>query len=150
MQRMCKRMRTRHLCKTARAPPLLSFVHASLELNSTSTTVHVQQGTMEKVEQLLAGLRTGWVSDERKWLVSFRSPVEIWSDNPTYLVCEILFYVWTYLTLRHGETQLVTIPLSVECNNGWLALTFVGIKCWNRIERFLTLGFQLYGKQSMV
>ncbi|XP_064388139.1 uncharacterized protein LOC135336304 [Halichondria panicea] len=57
---------------------------------------------MEHVEKVLAVLKRGWESEERKWFILFRSPVEIWADNPTYLACELVFYVWTFLILRHA------------------------------------------------
>ena len=43
-----------------------------------------------------------WSSEERKWLVSFRSPLEIWAENPTFLMLEIVTYVWAFLIYKHG------------------------------------------------
>ena len=31
-----------------------------------------------------------WWSEERQWLVSFRSPLEIWRGNPTYVMLEVV------------------------------------------------------------
>ncbi len=62
---------------------------------------------MEHVEKVLAVLKRGWESEERKWFILFRSPVEIWADNPTYLACELVFYVWTFLILRHGKSCMI-------------------------------------------
>ena len=62
---------------------------------------------MEHVEKFLTALQNGWESEERKWLVSLRSPLDIWQENPTFLACEILVYAWALLTLRHGEWAVV-------------------------------------------
>ena len=62
---------------------------------------------MEHVEKALKALQNGWESEERKWLVSLRSPLDIWQENPTFLACEIVLYVWAFLTLRHGECELL-------------------------------------------
>ncbi len=44
-----------------------------------------------------------WLSKERQWIVSFTNPVEIWRDNPTYLMLEIVMYLWAGLVYRHGR-----------------------------------------------
>ena len=34
--------------------------------------------------------------------MSFRSPLDIWVENPTFLCAEAVFIFWGLLTLRHG------------------------------------------------
>lgn len=62
--------------------------------------------TTEKVaeyfELLYSNAEKLWRSEERAWLVSFRSPLEIWAENPTYLMLEIVTYVWAFLIYKHG------------------------------------------------
>ena len=36
------------------------------------------------------------------WLISFRNPIDILRNEPTFLVCELLFYMLAYLTFRHA------------------------------------------------
>ena len=45
-----------------------------------------------------------WWSEERQWLVSFRSPLEIWRDNPTYVILEVVTCIWAGLLYRHGKS----------------------------------------------
>lgn len=39
------------------------------------------------------------------WLVAFRSPVAIWEQEPTFLLCEIEMYVLAMLTFVHAYRQ---------------------------------------------
>ena len=54
-------------------------------------------------ERVLHLLKALWESEERRWVVSFRSPVEIWHENPTQLVYEVVVNFWALLIFRHGE-----------------------------------------------
>ena len=56
----------------------------------------------EYFELLYSSAEKLWSSEERAWLVSFRSPLEVWTENPTYLMLEIVTYVWTILLYKHG------------------------------------------------
>lgn len=58
---------------------------------------------MEALQPHLQWLGDAWNSDARKWVVYFRSPLDCWNENPTYLGLELVFYVWGLLTFRHGE-----------------------------------------------
>ena len=58
---------------------------------------------MDALRVALTNLDELWRSEERKWLVSFRSPLEVWGENPTFLMLEIVTYIWTLLIYRHGE-----------------------------------------------
>ena len=58
---------------------------------------------MESLEPYLQTARELWTSGERRWLVSFRSPLEIWSENPTFLAVELVTYCWAFLSLKHGK-----------------------------------------------
>lgn len=67
----------------------------------------LQTTTSEQVEALvvmdvLQSLREVWESEQRRRVVSFRNPMEVWEDNPTFLLCEIVGVFWALLTLRHG------------------------------------------------
>ena len=58
---------------------------------------------MESMQTYLQTARELWTSEERRWLVSFRSPLEIWSENPTFLALELVVYCWAFLSLKHGK-----------------------------------------------
>ena len=58
---------------------------------------------MESLEPYLETARELWASDERRWLVSFRIPLEIWSENPTFVGLELVTYFWAFLSLKHGK-----------------------------------------------
>ena len=67
----------------------------------------LQTTTSEQVEALvvmdvLQSLREVWESEQRRRVVSFRNPMEVWEENPTFLLCEIVGVFWALLTLRHG------------------------------------------------
>ena len=51
---------------------------------------------------VLQGLREVWECEGRRRVVSFRSPLDIWVENPTFLCAEVVFIFWGLLTLRHG------------------------------------------------
>jgi len=51
---------------------------------------------------VLQSLREVWESEQRRRVVSFRNPMEVWEDNPTFLLCEVVGVFWALLTLRHG------------------------------------------------
>jgi len=51
---------------------------------------------------VLQSLREVWESERRRKVVSFRNPMEVWEDNPTFLLCEIVGVFWALLTLRHA------------------------------------------------
>ena len=73
-------------------------------LSNLGAKFRVQRGIMADVAaEYLSKAKKLWESDERKWLVSFRSPLEIWEDNPTFLMLEIVTYVWAFLLYRHGN-----------------------------------------------
>ena len=44
-----------------------------------------------------------WHSQARKDIVTFRNPMEIWAENPSFLLCEIIFVTWALVTFRHGK-----------------------------------------------
>jgi len=58
---------------------------------------------MTFVQNFTSSLSGFWWSDERRWLVSFRSPLEIWQDNPSYVLLEVVTYIWAALLFRHGK-----------------------------------------------
>ena len=45
--------------------------------------------------------------------MSFRSPLDIWVENPTFLCAEVVFVCWGLLTLRHG--MLCSLVPSLSC-----------------------------------
>ncbi|XP_065910438.1 uncharacterized protein [Dysidea avara] len=47
-------------------------------------------------------LQQWWFSQARRDLVTFRNPLEIWQENPSILVCELIFVLWAFVTLRHA------------------------------------------------
>ncbi|XP_001636002.2 uncharacterized protein LOC5515900 isoform X2 [Nematostella vectensis] len=54
-----------------------------------------------------------------KWFVTFRNPQEIWREEPTFLMCEIVFLLIAAMTFRHalrnGKTYiLLWITLSLH------------------------------------
>lgn len=51
----------------------------------------------------LAESAKAWGSEERKWLLSFRSPAEIWAENPTFLLLEVVTYIWAILLYKHAR-----------------------------------------------
>ena len=62
---------------------------------------------MEFLEPYLQTARELWTSGERRWLMSFRSPLEIWSENPTFLAVELVTYCWAFLSLKHGKPECI-------------------------------------------
>lgn len=44
-----------------------------------------------------------WHSQARKDIVTFRNPLEIWEENPSFLLCEIIFLTWGLVSFRHGK-----------------------------------------------
>ena len=59
----------------------------------------------ETVHAVLDRARMYWASDSRKGVISFRSPLEIWAENPTFLLAEVMFFTWAALTMKHGECR---------------------------------------------
>ena len=55
------------------------------------------------MDEYLSEVKRLWASDERKWAVSFRSPLEVWADNPSFLLLEVVTYVWAFLLYKHGN-----------------------------------------------
>ena len=47
----------------------------------------------------------------QNWWVSFRHPVDIWQNHPSYLLLEIFTIFTALLTLRHGEPPSRTLSL---------------------------------------
>ena len=43
-----------------------------------------------------------WYEDELDRYTPLQSPVKLWAENPTFLVCELVFYFGTLLTLWHA------------------------------------------------
>ena len=43
-----------------------------------------------------------WQSEERKWLISFKNPVLVLKDNPTFLMLELVTILWAFLLYKHG------------------------------------------------
>lgn len=37
------------------------------------------------------------------WFINFRNPIEIWKNEPTFLLCEIVYLLMAAMTLKHGE-----------------------------------------------
>ena len=60
------------------------------------------------MDEYLSKARSLWESDERKWVVSFRSPLQVWADNPTFLLLEVVTYVWAFLVYKHGKLLSMT------------------------------------------
>ncbi|KAL5505818.1 hypothetical protein EMCRGX_G007325 [Ephydatia muelleri] len=56
----------------------------------------------ETIHAVLDRARIYWASDSRKSIISFRSPLEIWAENPTFLLVEVTFLVWVTLTMKHA------------------------------------------------
>ena len=56
----------------------------------------------ETVHAVLDRVRMYWASDSRKGVISFRSPLEIWAENPTFLLAEVMFFTWAALTMKHA------------------------------------------------
>ena len=46
-----------------------------------------------------------WHSRARRDIVAFRNPLEIWEENPSFLLCELLFLTWGLVSFRHGKYQ---------------------------------------------
>ena len=46
-----------------------------------------------------------------EWFVQFRDPTDIWKKHPSFLICEIMFYVIALLTLKHGMSVFVCLTI---------------------------------------
>ena len=44
-----------------------------------------------------------WHSRVRRDIVAFRNPLEIWEENPSFLLLELLFLTWGLVSFRHGK-----------------------------------------------
>jgi hypothetical protein len=64
---------------------------------------------MEQLQLFRNTLMKLWNSKERAWFVSFRSPLDILAENPSFLLLEIIIYVWAFLLYKHGK--LPQIPM---------------------------------------
>jgi hypothetical protein len=63
------------------------------------------------------------------WLISMRSPFDIWDKEPTFLICELLYYIVAVLTFmhakRHGRRYMwlwwatIAHGLMTECVSYW-------------------------------
>lgn len=70
-----------------------------------------------------------WHSQTRKDIVTFRSPLDVWDENASFLLCEVVFLIWGLISFRHGkyvcvsfrilhvdmETSLLDRPVSLLC-----------------------------------
>ena len=76
------------------------YFHCSL---SVGVQYKSCRGLHVAVMDALQGLREVWECEGRRTVVSFRSPLDVWADNPTFLCAEVVFICWGLLTLRHGN-----------------------------------------------
>ena len=95
--------------------------HRSLQCSGSRTettpALPFTPAVMETLQPYLQRLGDVWNSDARKWVVYFRSPLDCWNENPTYLGLGLVFYIWALLSFRHGEAEMywvVTYVLPVE------------------------------------
>lgn len=70
---------------------------------------------MEQFQALLTNLEKLWYSEERLWFVSFRNPLEIWAENPTFLMLEVVTCVWACLLYKHGKQNKVGVGVGTGC-----------------------------------
>eukprot|EP00731_Ephydatia_muelleri_P004969 Em0002g1145a len=68
----------------------------------------------ETIHAVLDRARIYWASDSRKSIISFRSPLEIWAENPTFLLVEVTFLVWVTLTMKHDPCFYYTAYVAVS------------------------------------